>query len=156
MDRRDGADEAAAGSALLFDEADSFLRDRTEADHAWEVMEVNEFLQQLGAFQGIGACTTNLMGDLDEAALRRFAPKSSVGSAPTRWSGCSRRSSVGCRASRRVERDLGALTRLAPGDFVSFSRRVRALGAEPYASHLVAMLAEEVAMKRGSPRAIGF
>ena len=63
------------GSILLFDEADSFLRDRRGAVRSWEVTQVNEFLQQLESFPGIVACTTNLWRDIDEAALRRFVFK---------------------------------------------------------------------------------
>jgi hypothetical protein len=72
----DAFDEARRDEAvLLFDEADSFLRDRRWADRSWEVTRVNEFLQQLEVFPGVVACTTNLMTTLDQAALRRFVFK---------------------------------------------------------------------------------
>jgi AAA+ superfamily predicted ATPase len=60
---------------LLFDEADSFLRDRRHAERSWEVTEVNEFLQQLESHPGLVVCTTNLWHDIDQAALRRFVFK---------------------------------------------------------------------------------
>src|SRR4029077_14887669 len=67
---RDAKDER---SLLLLDEADSFLRDRRHATQTWEATQVNELLQQLEAFTGVVACTTNLFHELDQAALRRFA-----------------------------------------------------------------------------------
>lgn len=60
------------GAVLLIDEVDSFLQNRESAIRGWEVSQVNEFLTQLEAFDGIFIATTNLMGQLDAAALRRF------------------------------------------------------------------------------------
>lgn len=59
----------------MFDEVDTFLRNRENARASWEVTQVNEFLQQLEAFRGMVVCTTNLLHDLDPAALRRFVFK---------------------------------------------------------------------------------
>lgn len=60
---------------LLLDEGDSLLRDRTQSRHHWEVSIVNELLQHMERFPGIFACATNLMSQLDIAALRRFTFK---------------------------------------------------------------------------------
>ena len=60
------------GAVLLIDEVDSFLQSRESASRSWEVTQVNEFLTQLEVFDGIFIATTNLMGHLDAAALRRF------------------------------------------------------------------------------------
>lgn len=62
-------------AVLVLDEADSFLSDRRDAEHSWEVTQVNELLTQMEAFAGIFICTTNLMCKLDQASLRRFAFK---------------------------------------------------------------------------------
>ena len=68
--------EAEAENAiLLLDEADSFLQDRRDAQRSHEVSEVNEMLQGMERFHGIFICTTNLMGRIDQAALRRFTFK---------------------------------------------------------------------------------
>lgn len=64
---------------LLIDEVDSFLQDRRSAVRSWEVTEVNEMLTQMEAFEGIFIATTNLMDNLDQAALRRFDLKVKVG-----------------------------------------------------------------------------
>ncbi|WP_434777575.1 AAA family ATPase [Neisseria sp. Ec49-e6-T10] len=69
----DAFDEARRNKAvLLFDEVDSFLQDRRGATHSWEVSMVNEMLTQMEHFEGIFVATTNLMKNLDQAALRRF------------------------------------------------------------------------------------
>ena len=68
--------EAEAGKAvLLFDKADSFLRDRRGAQRTYEVTEVNKMLQRMEYFNGIFVCTTNLLESLAQAALRRFTFK---------------------------------------------------------------------------------
>lgn len=57
---------------LLLDEADSLLRDRTEARYSWEATMVNELLQQMERYPGIFIATSNLIQTIDRAALRRF------------------------------------------------------------------------------------
>lgn len=59
-------------SILLLDEVDSVLRDRKLARHSWETTQVNELLQQMERFDGILIAATNLMNQLDGAAMRRF------------------------------------------------------------------------------------
>lgn len=60
---------------LIFDEADSFLQDRANAGHSWEVSQVNEMLTWMESHEYPFVCTTNLMDSLDEASLRRFTFK---------------------------------------------------------------------------------
>lgn len=62
-------------AVLLLDEADSFLRNRAQAGRSWEVTQVNELLQHMETFPGVFICATNLMDDVDPAALRRFTFK---------------------------------------------------------------------------------
>ena len=65
--------EAEANDAiLLFDEADSFFCDRSNAKNSWERTMVNEFLTQMEEFSGILICTTNLRNLMDPALQRRF------------------------------------------------------------------------------------
>lgn len=68
-------DAANEDCVLFIDEADSFLRDRTLAQHSWEVTKVNELLQHMERFEGIFVVATNLFNQLDLAALRRFTFK---------------------------------------------------------------------------------
>src|SRR5690606_41138815 len=59
-------------AVLMIDEVDSFLRDRREARHSWEVTGVNEMLTQMETFSGIFIACTNLVAGLDTAAPRRL------------------------------------------------------------------------------------
>lgn len=68
--------EARDDEALLvFDEADSFLQDRTQAVRSWEITAVNEMLTWMESHPYPFVCTTNLMTSLDAASLRRFTFK---------------------------------------------------------------------------------
>ncbi len=69
------AEAKSTNSLLIFDEADSFLRDRTLAHNSWEVSAVNEMLTQMENHPLPFICTTNFMRDLDQAVLRRFTFK---------------------------------------------------------------------------------
>lgn len=60
------------GALLLIDEVDSFLQDRRGAQRSWEVSMVNEMLTRMEAYSGVFIASTNLMDDLDQAALHRF------------------------------------------------------------------------------------
>ena len=70
---KEAFEEAARNDQiLLFDEADTFFADRSNAKNSWERTQVNEFLTQLEEFPGIVICTTNLRQIMDPAMLRRF------------------------------------------------------------------------------------
>ena len=69
------AEAARSRSVLLIDEVDSFLQDRRQARHSWEVTQVNELLTQMEAFRGLLIATTNRLEALDQAVLLRFAVK---------------------------------------------------------------------------------
>lgn len=69
------AEARAKKAMLVFDEADSFLMDRTRAVRSWEVSSVNEMLTQMENSDYPFICTTNLMDNIDKAALRRFSFK---------------------------------------------------------------------------------
>lgn len=62
-------------SILFFDEADSFLRDRSNAKNSWEVTQVNELLMRMENFKGLFIAATNFAEELDKASQRRFAIK---------------------------------------------------------------------------------
>ena len=57
---------------LLFDEVDSFFRERSYASQSWEITQVNEFLTEIEKFERIVICTTNLLNIMDKAMQRRF------------------------------------------------------------------------------------
>ena len=60
---------------LIFDEADSLLQNRSNAQRSWEITQVNEMLTWMENHQYPFICTTNLLDTLDEASLRRFTFK---------------------------------------------------------------------------------
>lgn len=65
--------EAEKNGAILFiDEADSFFTSRESAQRSWEVSRTNEFLTQIENHRGILICCTNLLPNMDRAAMRRF------------------------------------------------------------------------------------
>lgn len=148
------------GSILLFDEADSFLRDRKGAVRSWEVTEVNEFLQQLESFPGIVACTTNLWRDIDEAALRRFVFKLeflfSTAEQATALFRAFFPAAFEAAGEAAVLAAISGLPNLTPGDFAAVVRRVRAVRGPHDFEPLVRMLGAEVSVKRAAPRAVGF
>src|SRR5699024_6401590 len=63
------------GAVLQIDEVDSFVQSRQNAVRSWEVSQVNEMLTQMEAFNGIFIASTNLMDNMDAAAMRRFDVK---------------------------------------------------------------------------------
>ncbi len=157
------------GAVLLFDEADSFLRDRRGARNSWEVTQVNEFLQQLEAYRGIVACTTNLYRDIDQASLRRFVFKVEFGFINARQARLLYRSLLEPFLAeaptpdeeRQIERDLSRLANLTPGDFAAVARRMGVAGGclgdgAPTTTILVEELRAEAMAKEYAARSIGF
>lgn len=128
---------------LIFDEADSFLRDRTRANAGWEVSSVNEMLTQMESATIPFVCTTNLMADLDPASLRRFLFKikydfmtqSQVQIAFNKFFGMDISNS-----------DLRELTHLTPGDFVVVKNKADILGVKSV-TELIDMLRAEMLVK---------
>ena len=122
-------------AVLLLDEADSFLRSRRMAERNYEVSEVNEMLQGMERFAGVFICTTNLFGDLDEAALRRFTFKIQFKPLqPEQRERMFVAEALGGDASRLTREHssrLAQLGSLAPGDFASVKRQIDVLG-EPF------------------------
>jgi transitional endoplasmic reticulum ATPase len=142
------------GAVLLFDEADSFLRNRRGAIRSWEVTHVNEFLQQLELFPGAVICTTNRFEDLDPAVHRRFLFKIPFGYLlPEQSTFLFRRTleALGAPATGDLTAlaAMAAFDTLAPGDFDAVERRLRVMGAKPTAKELLDELRQEIEVKRG-------
>lgn len=147
------------GALLMIDEVDSFLRDRDGARHSWEVSQVNEMLTRMESFGGVFVASTNLMSDIDTAALRRFDLKIGFDYLkPDQVALLLARQCSALGLAAPAPADLDGVRRLAlltPGDFASLARRHR---FTPFADsgRLVAALAQECALKRGCQPAIGF
>lgn len=148
------------GAILLIDEVDSFLQDRRGATRSWEVTGVNEMLTQMESFAGIFIASTNLMGNLDQAALRRFDLKAYLNylhpeQARQLFERYCKYLSIGNVDAQSLSQ-VAQLSRLAPGDFAAAARQHR---FSPFANpqSLLKVLAGECEMKEGGKRAsIGF
>ena len=145
------AEAEREGAVLLLDEADSFLQDRRAAQRHYEVTEVNEMLQGMERFRGVFICTTNLMEQLDAAALRRFAFK--VKFLPMR-----REQRETMFIQEALQGDAQALTpalrhrlaqleQLCLGDFAAVQRQARILAETPDAEAFLAQLEAEHRLK---------
>ncbi len=128
------------------------MRDRGLAERSWEVTQVNEMLTQMERHPYPFAMTTNLMDSLDPATLRRFLFKVKfLPMSPDQAAEAFQRAFGGAPPAA-----LARLDPLAPGDFAVVARKAKVLG-ERDPQRLLAMLAEEVAVKPGAGRiAVGF
>jgi len=139
----------AERSILFIDEVDSFLRDRRQAKHSWEVTEVNELLQQMEQFPGIFIAATNLVEGLDVAALRRFDFKLHFRplSVPQRAAMFAREAlgdmSSGGTLPPVIMNRLAKLEQLTAGDFANVCRQRDLLGEELAPEEFLRRLVQE-------------
>lgn len=148
------------GALLLIDEMDSFLQDRRNAERSWEVTQVNEMLTQMESFPGIFIASTNLMNNMDQAALRRFDLKLKFDYLlpEQAWEMFVRQCAVLDlpQPEPELRHRLAGLGVLTPGDYAAAARQHR---FRPFATaHLLLdALGEECAVKEdGRRRSIGF
>ncbi|MDI1298784.1 AAA family ATPase, partial [Methylotenera sp.] len=147
-------------AVLLLDEADSFLSDRRDAAHRWELTETNELLTRMEEFDGIFICTTNLLERLDPAALRRFSFKVSFDYAnqqqrQTLFADLLAGFGVdNVESSKLIQ--LEQMNRLTPGDFATVARQYQASVDQPDAHILLTALETECSLKGNAQARIGF
>ena len=148
-------------AVLLLDEADSFLRDRSGADRAWEVTLVNELLVQMENFQGFFIAATNMLTVLDAASLRRFDFKIAfeylnLDQAWQIFAGICQANELPMEDANALKCQLGKLDNLAPGDFAAVIRKLsitECLSAQKIVQHLEK---ESQIKTAGKSRGIGF
>ncbi len=144
---------------LLIDEVDSFLQDRSSARQSWEVTMVNEMLTRMESFSGIFIASTNLMGGLDPAALRRFDLKVCFGFLrPAQAALLFERYSASLGLAPATSMEIGrlqALRNVTPGDFAAVVRQHR---FRPIASAaaFVQALGQECKLKAPVASPMGF
>lgn len=158
-------------SILLIDEADSFLQNRAGASHSWEVSQVNELLVQMERFDGIFVASTNFMGSLDTASLRRFDIKIRFDymNPVQRWGlFCStlatpvkqakqHQTAIPINVPEGFRQPLGLLRCVTPGDYSTVLRRHRVLAEKLTPDSLLQGLRKEHAVKmEREGRGIGF
>ena len=141
-------------SLLIFDEADTFLRDRASARYSWEISSVNEMLTWMESHPYPFICTTNLMDALDPASLRRFGFKvkydfltnEQVKEAFSYFFGLN-----------VTVQQVGGLDKLAPGDFALVKNKAEILGKSRQFEAIKEMLETEQKLKHNAyGGAIGF
>ena len=136
--------EAQAKKAMLvFDEADSFLMDRTNAKRSWEVSCVNEMLTQMESAEYPFVCTTNLMDNIDKAALRRFSFKVKYDFLTPAQVVTAFMDFFGQSVSTD---EISDLVNLAPGDFAVVKKQADLLGIADK-SELLSRLRQEQQVK---------
>ncbi len=147
---------------LLLDEADSFLRDRSLAQHSWEVTQVNEMLTQMEGYDGIFICSTNLVDNLDSASLRRFDFKIhfdylKVDQSWILFQQILKDQGMVTPKKSSLKKALSKLNDLTPGDFATVVRQSRLCKEPMNADLLLHGLSRESSFKQTSKSAgIGF
>jgi hypothetical protein len=139
-------------AVLLFDEVDSILADRTNAQASWEVSQVNELLTWFERHPLPFVAATNHAAKLDPAAMRRFVFKLEL------------RALSGERAARAfaaifgvpAPRSLNDVHGVTPGDLAVVARGLRFAEARPEPEAIVALVAREVAARPEGGGRIGF
>lgn len=123
------------------------MQDRRGAQRTCEVTEVNEMLQGMERFNGIFVCTTNLLESLDQAALRRFTFKIKFMplTAPQREKMFVTDALAGDAGALTLplQKRLGLLTQLCPGDFAAVKRQADILAVELTADEFLCQLEAE-------------
>ena len=137
---------------LVFDEADSLLRDRQGAVQGWEVSQVNEMLTWMESHPLPFACTTNFAEALDPASLRRFVFKVKLGYLTPNQAEQAFRHFFALEPPA----ELTGIRILTPGDFAAVRRKAGILGRLDDARALVGMLQGECDVKPDRTETVGF
>jgi len=145
------ADARDDGAVLLFDEADSLLLDRSDAQMSWEITQVNELLTWMDSHPLPFIAATNFARRLDPAVFRRFLFKVDL------------RPLSGAALGMAFERffdnvppaGLFEISGLTPGDFAVVRRQLR-YRPDYTAAELVELLRREADAKPEPSGRIGF
>ena len=135
------AEAKAKKAMLIFDEADSFLQNRQNSNASWEVTQVNEMLTWMESHEYPFVCTTNLLGTLDEASLRRFTFKINFDFLSTE------------QVNQAIEHFFNIknanvnIKGLTTGDFATVKKKTDFLGISEL-NEIVKMLQDEVKVKK--------
>ena len=139
------------GAMLIFDEADSFLQNRQNANRSWEIAQVNEMLTWMESHEYPFVCTTNLLATLDEASLRRFTFKIKFDFLTPEQVNYGINHFFGIQ---EVDSNLKGLT---AGDFATVKKKAEFLGISDV-NEIISMLKEEVKIKKSKElqKTVGF
>lgn len=145
------AEAKRENAVLQIDEADSFLQNRENAQRSWEVTQVNELLTQMEAFEGVFIASTNLMDNIDAAAMRRFDLKLEFKAlrAEQAWQLFlqSLPSNVSSEETLLFKEAFEQLSVLTPGDFAVVNRKAKLSGRKITPETLIKDLKTECEFK---------
>ncbi len=144
-------DAAKQNAFLIFDEADSLLHNREMAQQSWQVSQVNEMLTWMESHPLPFACTSNLMGNMDYASLRRFTFKVKFDYLTAGQA----RKAFRLFFDEEPPESIATLNSLTPADFAVARRKADIMGKSGSAE-LAALLKQECALKPAQPRKIRF
>lgn len=142
-----------AGAFLIFDEADSFLFDRTQAHRSWEVTQVNEMLTWMEEHPYPVCFTTNLMDRMDTASLRRFTFHVRFNHLDAE---ALARAYKVFFSFKSVPQEGLIFENLTPGDFAQARKQSEFLGLLKDKKAVINLLAEISQGKPGAKSAMGF
>jgi transitional endoplasmic reticulum ATPase len=137
---------------LLFDEVDSLLHNRGNAQRSWEVTQVNELLTWFDSHPLPFIAATNHGQKLDPAALRRFVFKLDLRPLSEAKAAAAYARFFGHQAPS----ELHALHGLTPGDLAVVARQLRYADGQATPAYIMQQLAAELEAKPGAGRRIGF
>jgi transitional endoplasmic reticulum ATPase len=153
----------ANDSILFFDEADSFLYPRKEANRSWEKSMTNEILTQMDSFSGIVVFATNDVDGLDHAAFRRFQfkieflPLTSEGNIKFYNSILKPLITKNNILTDREINYIQDISNLTPGDFAIVKEQCTFMNQSKLThQHLIDSLLSEVRHKESNDRIAGF
>lgn len=145
------AEAGDKGALLLFDEADSLLLDRADAQRSWEISQVNELLTWMDSHPLPFVAASNFARRLDPAALRRFVFKIELKALSPPLAALAWARFFGSEVPAGLARIAG----LTPGDFAVVARQLRYSGGATPAD-LLALLEAEAKAKPEPAGRIGF
>ena len=147
----------ATGSILFFDEVDSLLASRANAQHSWECIQVNELLQQMEKFGGVLVGATNYEPNLDTAVARRFTFKLKLDYLTNEGKEIFFGRFFKTALSEEERARLHAIANLTPGDFRTVREELFYLSEKKAtnADRLDALAAESAAKDKSGPP-VGF
>jgi SpoVK/Ycf46/Vps4 family AAA+-type ATPase len=126
-------------AALIFDEIDSLITDRTSHDKGWETSQVNEFLRALESQETPVFGCTNLRNNMDRAAMRRFLFHVEFRALPEHKAAACFRHYM----SMEPPRDLQEIDGLVPAHFELLKKRCDVLEITD-AEEMISMLKEDI------------
>lgn len=129
---------------LIIDEGDHFIADRSTSHYSWERSRTEEMLQQIEVHSYPVVFTTNLMENIDKAAMRRFTYKTkfdylTIDQVKIAWKDYF--------PDAELPQDI-YLSRLCPGDFATVYKKASFEGYLTDTSLLYAKLEEEMRTKK--------